>query len=218
MKSRDAARSLVEWQMPLKALNGEERERIVDMWLACRGPARCFTYVDPAANLLLWSEDFARGVWSKGASIQASGQSLVNTGQTQERIVQRLDAPSWFQYCLSFLARGQSPTPPSSVRVAANDELLEPFAVGSDWRRVTMTSSSAANEEQVSFGLELPAGATVEIAEIQVEAQIGNSAYKKTTVRNGIYRTARFAANQLVVVEEGQDESSVTVRIVAREP
>jgi hypothetical protein len=216
-KSRDALPSVMEWQTPLKGLSSAERDAVVNTWLACHGPAGSFVYIDATENLLLWSEDFTKAAWSKGPDILPSGRSLVNTGQVRERIMQTLDVPAWFDYCLSFLVRGESPSACNALRVAGAEEMIVPFDLRPGWSRVILTSKSSSQAEQASFGVELQPGAAVEIAEMQLQAQIGNSIYKKTTTRNGIYRTARFASDQLVVLEEGEDDASVTVRITARE-
>ncbi|MCC7500025.1 MAG: hypothetical protein IT160_20765 [Bryobacterales bacterium] len=216
-KARGVTSSSLQWQLSLAALNTTERDQVLALWSECRGGAIPFVFIDPTANLFLWSDDFGKQVWIKGAGLEASGTSLVNSGASTERITQVLAAPAWFRYCMSFRIRGYSPMPLSALRLSDGVESRTQFGVGTDWESLAFSSAGEAPAEGVAFGVEIPPGAAVEIVEMQVEAQTGSSTYKRTTTINGIHRAARFDAEELEVSEDGTDSSSMTVHITARE-
>ena len=216
-KARASTAGQVEWRIALAALSCDDRDRIVGSWLECQGGAKPFVFIDPTANLLLWSEDLGNDVWTKGAAIQVNGRALVNGGQTRDRIVQSLGAPAWFHYCMSFKVRGQSPSAIGALCLFENQERQLFFEVSADWKPVNFNIDPKTDAGEVSFGLDVPSGAAIEVAEMQVEAQIGSSPYKPTTTCNGIFRGARFVTDDLVICEDGIESSTVTVRIAARE-
>lgn len=213
IKSKANRPDVLEWQVDLGVLSGAERDQVVDLWSTCKGARDAFVYVDPTANLLLHSEDLSAGLWTKGPDIHVDDLVVRNDGQTTGRIGQTILGPAWFQYCFSFLVRSQTTTNLNVFRVAGNAVDRLGVTAGQDWSRVLMNSHTASDEETIQFGIELAPGTRVELAELQVEAQIGNSTYKPTTTRSGIHPAARFAADELSVVEEGVDWSSMTVRI-----
>jgi len=217
IKSKVNRPDVLEWQVDLGALSGAERDQVVDLWCSCKGARDAFVYVDPTANLLLHSEDLSTGLWMKDPDIQVDELVVRNDGQTTGRIGQSIPGPAWFQYCFSFLVRSQTTTNLNVYRVAGSVVDRLGVTAGASWNRVLMNSHTASAAEAIQFGIELAPGARVELAELQVEAQIGESTYKPTTTRRGIHPTARFAADELSVVEEGVDWSSMTVRIRATE-
>lgn len=78
-----------------------------------------------------------------------------------------------------------------------------------------MVSGSAGAGDQTSFGLEFPAGGSVELFGLQADAQPGASAYRKTFARNGVYRTARFDSDSLSVTSQSAGNHAAVIRIVA---
>jgi hypothetical protein len=213
VKSKSNRPDILEWQVDLGVLSGAERDQVVDVWSACHGARDPFVYVDPTENLLLQSDDLSAGVWAKDPDVRVVGRVVQNEGQTTGRIVQTIQGPAWFQYCFSFLARSLSTTNFSAIRIAGGSVDRLSATAGTDWNRILLCSHTASAEETIQFGIELAPGTRVELAEIQVEAQIANSAYKPTTTRGGIHPAARFASDELSVVEEGVDWSSMTIRI-----
>jgi hypothetical protein len=64
-----------------------------------------------------------------------------------------------------------------------------------------------------TFGLELPAGGSVNVIGMQVDAQAGPSAYRTTTV-GGVYEGARFGDDTLEIVTTGLHRHACTVKVV----
>lgn len=216
-KSIGPAGCELQWELPLVALNNAERDEVINTWNVCRGRAIPFTFIDPAANLFVWSEAFDKADWTKDPGVQAIGQSLTNSGQSTGRLLQWLNAPARFHYCLTFRIRGAAPLPLAAVCRWSEQERLAPFNVTDGWQRITFNSALDTGADQIAFGVELPPGASVELVEMQVQAQKGNSTYKPTTTHNGIYRSARFAMDDLRISENNVNDSSVTIRIIAKD-
>ena len=68
----------------------------------------------------------------------------------------------------------------------------------------------------MTFGVQLPAGAVVEIFGFQAEAQAEASDYKRTASFGGVYPSTRFMDDRLVWTAEGPDNHSTEVRTVSK--
>jgi hypothetical protein len=87
-----------------------------------------------------------------------------------------------------------------------------------DWRRYELRAVPGGASDEVSFGIELSSGASVDLFGAQVDSQPAASDYKRTGSRGGVY-LARFLSDELTVRAEGTDVYSATIRIVSvKEP
>jgi hypothetical protein len=89
-------------------------------------------------------------------------------------------------------------------------------ATGSEWREAWLSAVPGGTGETITAGIELAPGAAVEIFGLQLEAQTGPSAYKRTAGRGGVYPSARFLDDALRCRTEGIDSHSTIVRITSR--
>ena len=69
--------------------------------------------------------------------------------------------------------------------------------------------------DSVVFGVELAAGASVDLFGMQAEAQRGASDYKMTSGSGGVHAGARFSQDELTVTAKGTDVFDAVVGIVA---
>ncbi len=69
-----------------------------------------------------------------------------------------------------------------------------------------------AAAESIEFGLEIPAGGSVDVFGFQVECQPAASAYKRST-NGGVYENAHFGQDVLEVTATDLNRNSVTVNI-----
>ena len=87
------------------ALSAGETAALENLFKATEGRLRTFTFLDPGANLLAWSEDLRNAPWVSDPMIQktagitgpdgaARGTRLINGGQAAQRIVQTVAAPA----------------------------------------------------------------------------------------------------------------------------
>jgi hypothetical protein len=69
-----------------------------------------------------------------------------------------------------------------------------------------------ANATSVAFGIELPAGAQIDVFGPQAEAQLAPSLYRASTT-GGVYENARFRDDAFGFTTQGVNRHSTTVNI-----
>ena len=223
-KLGDAAAGGQTWRLTLQGLTQEEWDAVEDLFVTCAGRLRPFTFLDPFDNLLAHSEDLGEAVWQADPMLGLnSGSSdpmgthrattITNAGQTPQSIRQTLSVPSGLTYCLSLYVRSGQSTP-VTLRVSAPGGVAEKIvAAGGDWQRLSLTAALGAQGETVTFGLELGAGAIVDVFGLQAEAQPGASLYKKTMGSSGVHSDARFLRDELTVQADGVNSFSSVIEI-----
>jgi hypothetical protein len=90
-------------------------------------------------------------------------------------------------------------------------------ALGPGWQRVFVHGNPGQATTAVSFSVQLPPGASVDLFGMQAEGQLAPSDYKQTGMRGGVYSNARFASDQLTVTAQGTDVYDAVIRIVDTE-
>lgn len=219
----DAGAAVTEWELGLHGLTDEERGAIEGLFEECRGPLKTFTFLDPLANLLAYSEDLQEPPWvaDTGLALVAGkpdplggegAWEITNTGQAAQRITQQTPASAGFHYCFSVWARSESPGSVRLVISGGSGEQSVVHGIGPEWRRVALSAKLGGSEESVRCGVELAAGARSELFGPQMEAQPNPSAYKRSAAGGGVYR-ARFADETLAATAEGPGNHSMRVRI-----
>jgi hypothetical protein len=226
VKLADPDDQAVRWEMQFTGLTDSEWAAIEAVFHACEGSLRPFCFLDPAHNLLSWSEELQRAIWQKDPLLQTTeglndifggtqATRIMNIGQTEQTIWQVLDVPASFHYCLSVYARSVQATEVRLKQWCTASSRSTAATVSSGWRRLLLSANLESSEEGVHFGLGLAAGASVEVYGLQVEAQKAASEYKRTHDQGGIYPRARFASDELRVLTDGPDNHSSVIRITA---
>lgn len=216
------------WELHAKGLTAAEWSAIEALFQAASGMWQPFTFLDPAGNLLADSENFNGPAWTNGALIDlAAGASdpfgtiratgVTNAGGGTQAVEQALAIPGNFQYCLSAWACSNSGTSVTLSIAAAGASATKTFALGTQWTRISLAANLGQNTTPVTFGAQLPAGGTVQLFGIQVEAQPGASDYKQTGATGGVYTNARFGSDTLTVTAQGTDVYDAVVQIVNME-
>jgi hypothetical protein len=208
----DPTAEVTEWLLQYAELSDDELAVLQQFFQSAGGALNGFTFLDPSANLLAWSEDLTNAVWQKGPFLSAEAGTgfwhLSNSGGGPQVISQTISAPGDYLYCFSVYARSNAPIQ-LTMTVGTQRALRPVFA---DWSRLVLASRGGAGAESVSFGLEIPAGASLDIRGLQVDAQPGASVYKVSS-RGGVYEEARFADDALTVVATGPNRNSCAVKI-----
>lgn len=223
----DPAGSQIEWTLTYEDLNDAEMAAIATLFSACEGRLNEFTFLDPTDNLLGWSESLSADAWRKDPMITLLGSladplgttratRITNTSQAVQRIDQSLDAPENLQYCFSFYTRSDYSGELATYRMSGGAGDRRTYTVGPNWRRIVVSTKVESSNETATFGIELPAGRSVDVFGMQVEAQIGASQYKPTTAGGGVYGKARFMDDSLTATAQGVNRHSYRVRITAR--
>jgi hypothetical protein len=224
VKFGDPDAETVEWRLHLAGLTDAELAAIEDLFQDCEGRLGTFTFLDPADNLLSWSEALTESIWQKGPLVELTesiqdplgtdrATRIHNGNQTSQAVEQTLPVTASFTYAFSLYARSDQATTLTLNATAASAADSDSFPVTSSWRRCVLSTQLGSADEAVSFGVEIPSGASVDVFGLQVEAQPGASAYKRTATRGGVYTKARFTEDVLTVTTEGAEQNSLVVRI-----
>lgn len=219
LRLADPNGAMTRWVLSYGGLTDSERTAIESFFEAAEGSLNGFTFVDPTANLLAWSDQLTNAVWQADPFMRLTGGvqdpaggtqawTLSNSGAAAQSVCQTLQAPAGYLYCLSAYLRAD---PGATVTLmAGNQQAQRPVTPA--WTRATFTTTGAG-ANAIPFGLQLPAGATVSVYGMQVEAQAGASEYKPS-VSGGIYAKARLASDELVVTTTGPGQHACTVSII----
>jgi hypothetical protein len=217
----DPAGTVTEWELQYSELSDEEAEALETFFLNVEGPLGSFTFLDPAGNLLCWSEDLTQPAWAKDPLLTVTGD-VVDAwgGQTafrlqsgsgaNLRVQQTLEAPASYFYTMSLYARSSEPSQVTLVR--GSDSLA--CRVTADWRRLAFSGNSQNAAETIAFGVQLRPGGTVEVCGLQVEAQPGASPYKKSGARGGVYPDARLQGDSLDITTEGPNRHACVLQVL----
>jgi len=218
----------VEWELRLAGLTDDELAAIENLFAECEGRLAAFTFLDPSDNLLTWSESLTETVWQKGPLVDLTesledpfgtlrATRINNTSQSAEKVEQFLPVPASFTYAFSVYARSSQPTVVTLEVGGSQVSVRESFALGTQWRRCVSSVSPGGAGETVSFGVEVPSLASVEVFGLQVDAAPGASEYKKTASRGGVYAKARFAEDSLAITTDGPQRHNLVARVISRE-
>ncbi len=226
IRMEDAGAQKAQWRLQYSGLSDGERSSIESLFEASEGQLNTFTFLDPTDNLLMWSEDWTQAVWTPDPLLQVTGgisdpiggtyaMQLTNTGQTTQQIVQSTGGPSSFLYCFSVYVRSAVPGAVQLVVAATGQTSLTPVTTGSSWRRVTASGRLSVQQDGISFGVQLPAGAQVDVFGAQVEAQPAAGLYKKTVDLGGVYPIARFSSDLLSFVANAPNQNSCQLGLIS---
>lgn len=219
----DSTAAQIEWTLHYQGLTDSEREAVSALFFACEGRLLPFVLLDPAANLLLWSEDFLQSAWTTGPLLTVSAgaadpwstaraSTITNTGAATAAIAQTVGAPGALQYCLSAWVMGSG-----TLRIDSGGVIAEKsFTTGAKWQRAQVSAKPNSPAETVTFSLRVAPSATVSAVGMQAEAQIAPGGYMKTTSRAGIYPNARFASDELAWTMQAPNNNAAVIRIISR--
>jgi len=222
----DGNAARVEWVLRYEGLTDSEREAIDTLFAECEGRLRTFVLVDPAANLLLWSEDYGQSAWTKGAMLSTTaGQAdpwgttratlLTNTGAAAQSLTQTIPATGRHHYCFSVFAKGAGQR--FHMRIDGGGTVIErEFTASEEWRRYSVSGKPDTDAETVTFSLVLDPGATLLVTGAQADAQPAAGGYRPTTSRRGIYPNARFAEDELAWTQQAPNNNAAEIRIESR--
>ena len=215
-----------EWELHAKGLTLSEWTAIDALFQAVVGRFATFTFLDPAGNLLLHSEEFGDPAWSNSPLIQLTtgisdplgttrATQVVNAGSALGTVAQSLAVPGNFRYTLSGWAKTTGVSNLTLSAATTGGSAMRSIALTNLWQRVSLDVELGLNTESVVFGVVLDVGAIVDLFGMQVEAQPGASDYKETGGIAGVYGQARFAEDELTVTAKGTDVFDTVIRIVA---
>lgn len=219
VKLIDAGAGVVQWQLHYTGLSDAELAALQQFFVAAEGSLNGFTFLDPSANLLSWSEVLSNSVWNAGPSLTlqggiadpaggSNGWQVTNAGAGPESLTQTLNAPAGYEYCFSVFARASQPTS-ITLSVGSYSELCP---VETSWSRIAGCGSGDVNAVSIAFGLTFAAGSVIDLFGPQAEAQGSPSTYQ-TSAEGGVYANARFRDDALSFTTLAPNCHAVTVNV-----
>jgi hypothetical protein len=209
----DPAGETTEWTLRYTELSDEELGVLERFFEAAEGTLNLFTFLDPTANLLAWSEDLSNETWQTDPMLTAvktaSGWQLTNGSGGTQAITQTISGPGDYLYCLSAYVRADRPVE-LNLRVGSSRKVGQ---ATTDWRRLVYAANGDPGSKSVLFGVEVAAGGTLQVRSIQAESQAGASEYK-TSTRGGVYEEARLGEDSLTVTSTAPNRHSCAVKII----
>jgi hypothetical protein len=218
-KLADPGAAQVEWQLEYAALSDAELATLLQFFAAAEGTLNNFTFVDPTANLLAWSGDLSNAVWDAAPFLSnigaiadpaggANAWQVTNSGTAVQDLTQTLMAPGAYLYCFSVYAKSATPAP-FTLLLGSNRYNQN---LGPNWQRFACSGTSDPAASSLTFGIELGAGAVVDLYGFQVEPQVTPSLYKASTT-GGCYENARLRDDKLSFTTTDVNRHSATVTI-----
>jgi len=218
----DGAGGQVAWSLKYEDLTTTEAQAISGLFTASQGQFGSFTFIDPLANLLGWSEDLTKAGWQLGEMSSAAdaadplgtqrASAVTNSGAASQALTQTLGVSGDYVACFSAYVRASAATSVTMQR----DGVQAVAAVGPRWTRVVVSGTGTAGAAQSTFSLVIPAGQTIEVWGMQAEAQPWPSVYKQTTAATGIYNETYFGDDELTVTSTGAGLSRASINLISR--
>ena len=157
-----------QWELRATGLTLVEWTAIETLFQAAAGRFTTFTFLDPAGNLLLRSEEFGEPEWDNGALIQLTpgisdplgttrATRVVNAGSVAAAVAQMLAVPGNFQYALSVWAKTTGASTVTLSATTTGGSATRNIALTSEWRRVFLEVGLELNTDSVVFGAQLDA-------------------------------------------------------------
>jgi hypothetical protein len=220
VKLADPAGAITEWQLQYSNLSDVEAAALEQFYLSMEGSLNVFTFLDPTANLLAWSDQLTNDVWILDPFLGVSGGvadpiggtngwTLSNSGEAPQGVYQTLNAPGGYTYCFSVYI--QSVTPSSATLLLGGNPTT--VTAGNGWKRFAVTGQGDASTNSITFGVQAPAGVSLNIFGMQAEIQPGASHYKPSTT-GGVYPRAYFRNDSLAFTSTDANHNSITVNIL----
>jgi hypothetical protein len=226
IRMSDGAAAQVFWELAFSGLSAAEWNSIEQLFETVQGGLATFTFLDPAGNLLSWSEDYSQAAWtvdpllvhSAGAQDplgETSATRFTNTAQASQQVVQHVTGPASYQYCFSVYLRSDAQETVSMRQSSSSGATQRSCVATPQWTRFVLSANLRANDDGVAFGISLLPGSSVDVFGPQVEAQPAAGRYKKTVDRPGAYTNCRFADDSLTLSTQGPNQNSGIVRLVS---
>lgn len=218
----DTTAGQIEWKLSYQDLTSGEVQNLSALFTASQGGFAPFTFIDPMANLLGWSENLSQSSWQASLLQISSGMAdplgtqrasaVTNPNPGSQALQQTLGVSGSYAACFS--AYLWSSTPETVVLQRDGNQVT--VNVGPAWSRAYVSGAGTSGAGQSAFSLVLAAGQTINVWGLQVEAQPYPSAYKVTGTALGIYEETYFAGDELTMTSTSPTSSSCEVTLISR--
>jgi hypothetical protein len=223
----DESASQVKWDLRFAGLTDLEVSNFTSFYELCEGSLQSFLFLDPAANLFAYSEDFTQPAWQRNTLLSITAgiedpygttraSQLTNNSLGALSITQTLQIPGFTACALSVYASSSASVPLTLTRSDGSNVESILLQTTPAWTRFSLNTAFASSiSTSCDFSLELPAGAAIDIFGFQVEPQPMPGTYVMTSAYTGIYPNTRFDANPITVTATAPGESSLSVSLLS---
>jgi hypothetical protein len=218
----DTAAGQIEWKLSYQDLTDSEASTLSGLFSSSQGGFGAFTFIDPLANLLGWSEDLSQANWQLGLLQQSSGvtdplgtqraSTVSNNSAGTQALQQTLGVSGDYVACFSAYLWSNA----AGKVVLQRDGTEVTVAVGPAWKRAFVTGAGIAGAAQSTFSIVMSAGQAINVWGLQVEAQPYPSAYKQTSAAIGIYEETYFENDELKITSTSLGLSSCEISLMSR--
>jgi hypothetical protein len=218
----DAPAGQIQWKLSYRDLTDAEVLSLTALFGASQGEFGAFTFIDPLANLLGWSENLSQPAWQAGLLQTTAGVtdplgtqrawSVTNASAGSQSLGQSPGVSGDYVACFSAWLRSNV----ANAVTLQRDETARSVAVGPVWQRAYVSGRGVAGAGQSTFSVALAAGQSIDVWGLQVEAQPYPSAYKSTTAALGIYEETCFGDSQLTITSTDVGLSSCEITLISR--
>jgi hypothetical protein len=218
----DAAAGQIEWKLSYQDLVDAEVANLSNLFAASQGEFAAFTFIDPLANLLGWSEGLSQPAWQLGLLQATAGVSdplgtqrawsVANPNPGAQALQQTLGVSGTYVTCFSAYLRSNL----AGAVTLQRDGLQAIVNVGPTWKRAYVSGVGPGGAGQSTFSLFLAAGQTVDVWGLQVEAQPYPSTYRQTSAALGIYEETYFGNDELTITSTNVGFSSCKITLSSR--
>jgi hypothetical protein len=231
---QDPGAGQLVWSLSYVALQPTDMTALRAHFVACGGPLRHFTFLDPTDNLLTNSAYLTQSPWVIKPEVTIEPNMpdpfggigafyVTNGGSAPQTIIQTLtSAPVNFQYCFSVYAASPSGGTCSLIRSSAAAQQTTVCPVGPLWSRILSSGVLDDTGIGLSVTISLAAGQSLSLFGPQLEPQFAPSRFRPTysnggvyttASSGGVYTTAHWAAGELIFTADAPNLFSTSFSI-----
>jgi hypothetical protein len=218
----DTTAGQIQWKLSYQDLVNAEVQNLSNLFAASQGEFGAFTFIDPLANLLGWSESLLQSTWQLGLLETASGATdplgtqrawtVANPNPGTQTLLQTLGIPGNYVACFSAYLWSSV----AGTVTLQRDGTQVTVSVGPAWTRAYVSGLGTSGAAQSSFSIALAAEQAVNVFGLQVEVQPYPSAYKQTSAALGIYEQTYFGDDELTITSTNVGLSSCEITLMSQ--
>jgi hypothetical protein len=218
----DTSAGQIGWKLSYRELQDIEVQSLTDLFTATQGEFGAFTFIDPLANLLGWSESLTQSAWQTGLLTStanaldplgtARASSITNSSAGVQSLQQSLSLAGNYVTCFSAYLRSDL----AGTIALQRDNTQVQVSLSPVWKRVYVSGVGATGAAQSTLSIALSPGQAIDVWGLQVEAQAYPSAYKQTMAALGIYEETYFGDDELKITGTSPGLSSCEINLVSR--
>ena len=219
----DSAAMYARWELVFRDLSDDEANSFTEFFAATEGAVQSFCFLDPTANLLMWSQDLTQSVWTApGVKFDAAvsdpfggsaAQRAHNQTGTSLNIAQQTQIPGSVQTCFSVYIRADQATTATLTISSGTHSASITAPVSPAWQRFHLSDVFSGSTANLQYAIASPAGTALDIFGPQVDAQCSPSCYVATSGCSGVHPEARFDAPGIDRVATGPNRNICTIAV-----